>query len=45
MNRYGAPEEVAAAAVCLALPESSYITGVTLAVDGGFLSGGVIKED
>lgn len=45
MNRYGAPEEVAAAAVCLALPESSYITGVTLAVDGGFISGGVIKED
>ena len=45
MNLYGAPEEVAAAAVCLALPESSYITGVTLAVDGGFLSGGVIKED
>ncbi|MXY64887.1 MAG: SDR family oxidoreductase [Gammaproteobacteria bacterium] len=45
MNRYGAPEEVAAAAVCLALPESSYITGVTLAVDGGFLSGGVIKDD
>ena len=45
MGRYGAPEEVAAAAVCLALPESSYITGITLPVDGGFQSSGVIKRE
>lgn len=44
MDRYGVPEEVAAAAVYLALPESSYITGVTLPVDGGFTSSGVIKR-
>ena len=44
MNRYGTPEEVAAAAVYFALPQSSYITGVTLGVDGGFLAGGVIKQ-
>ena len=44
MGRYGVPEEVAAAAVCLALPESSYITGITLPVDGGFQSSGVIKR-
>ena len=45
MGRYGVPEEVASAAVCLALPASSYITGITLPVDGGFASSGVIKRD
>jgi NAD(P)-dependent dehydrogenase (short-subunit alcohol dehydrogenase family) len=44
MDRYGVPEEVAAAAVYLALPQSGYITGVTLPVDGGFMSSGVIKR-
>ena len=44
MDRYGTPEEVAAAAVFLALPQSSYITGVTLPVDGGFDASGVIKR-
>ena len=44
MDRYGAAEEVAAAAVCLALPQSGYITGVTLPVDGGFVASGVIKR-
>ena len=44
MQRYGEPEEVAAAAVFLALPQSSYVTGVTLPVDGGFTSSGVIKR-
>jgi NAD(P)-dependent dehydrogenase (short-subunit alcohol dehydrogenase family) len=43
MDRYGTPEEVASAAVYLALPESRYLTGVTLAVDGGFMSSGVLK--
>ena len=44
MDRYGTPEEVATAAVYLSLPESSYITGVTFPVDGGFASSGVIKN-
>ena len=44
MDRYGTPEEAAAAAVYLALPESRYITGITLPVDGGFASGGVNKR-
>ncbi len=35
MKRFGTPEEVAGAALFLASPESSYITGVELAVDGG----------
>ncbi len=44
MGRYGIPEEVAAAAVYLAMPQSGYITGITLPVDGGFMSSGVIKQ-
>ena len=44
MGRYGAPGEVAAAAVYLALPQSSYITGITMPVDGAFMSTGVIKR-
>ena len=44
VNRYGVPEEVAAAALYLALPESGYINGVTLPVDGGFDAGGVLKR-
>ncbi|ANZ61930.1 sugar dehydrogenase [Secundilactobacillus paracollinoides] len=35
MNRIGTPEEVAAAAAWLASSESSYVTGITLFVDGG----------
>jgi 3-oxoacyl-[acyl-carrier protein] reductase len=38
LGRYGTPEEFAAAAVFLASPRASYITGVSLQVDGGMLT-------
>src|SRR5258708_2799134 len=38
LGRYGTPEEFAAAAVFLASPRASYITGVSLNVDGGMLT-------
>jgi NAD(P)-dependent dehydrogenase (short-subunit alcohol dehydrogenase family) len=41
-GRYGEPEEVAAAIAFLLSPEASYINGHTLAVDGGFLSTGIL---
>ena len=37
MGRIGEPDEVAAAVTFLCLPAASYITGETIAVDGGFL--------
>ena len=36
MKRFGRPEEVADTVLFLATPESSYITGVDINVDGGF---------
>lgn len=39
LRRVGTPEEVAAACVFLASSDASWITGVTLAVDGGITAG------
>ena len=36
MKRIGKPKEVASLAAYLGMDESSYITGQTIAVDGGF---------
>lgn len=41
LGRFGEPEEVAKAAVFLASDDASYVTGHTLAVDGGYLAGGL----
>ncbi len=38
LGRWGDPSEIAAAAVFLASPGASYVTGVTLPVDGGYLA-------
>ncbi len=40
LNRVGAPAEVATTAAFLAMEASSYITGQTIAVDGGFMAYG-----
>ena len=38
LKRWGKPEDFAGAAVYFASDASSYVTGTTLYVDGGFLS-------
>ena len=41
LGRVAEPEDVARAALFLASDDASYITGHTLAVDGGYLAGGL----
>lgn len=44
IKRYAMPDEVAAAAVYLASTQASYVTGVTINIDGGFEAAGLILE-
>ena len=44
LDRYGTPDEVAAAALFLASEEARYVTGHVLDVDGGFLAAGVMHR-
>ncbi|MCX5998729.1 MAG: glucose 1-dehydrogenase [Chloroflexi bacterium] len=39
MRRFGGPEEVARAALYLVSSDSSYVTGIALTVDGGWVAG------
>ena len=41
MGRFGELEELVGAAIFLASPASSYVTGATIPVDGGYLAMGI----
>ncbi|MBS0498724.1 MAG: SDR family oxidoreductase [Proteobacteria bacterium] len=45
MNRFGTTDEIAHAALFLLSEQASYITGETLAVDGGFLASGLFVRN
>ena len=41
IGRFGEPDEMVGAAIYLASPASAFVTGQTIAVDGGFLASGM----
>lgn len=45
MRRYGTIEEIAAGILFLTAEQASYVTGQTLAIDGGFVSAGLLVND
>jgi len=45
LERYGTPQEIAAAVAFLASEEAAYVNGQTLFVDGGFTAAGMIARD
>jgi NAD(P)-dependent dehydrogenase (short-subunit alcohol dehydrogenase family) len=45
MRRYGTPDEIAHGVLFLSSDQASYITGHTLAIDGGFIAAGVLVHD
>jgi 3-oxoacyl-[acyl-carrier protein] reductase len=44
MQRFGTPDEIASAVGFLASEHSAYVTGQVLAVDGGFVAGGLLER-
>jgi NAD(P)-dependent dehydrogenase (short-subunit alcohol dehydrogenase family) len=45
IQRYAKPADIAAAVLFLCSPEAEYITGQTIAVDGGFSTKGLLMRD
>ena len=45
MRRYGTPDEIADGILLLASAQASYITGQTLAIDGGFVAAGILVNE